>query len=102
MSASGTATAVAHPNIALAKYWGKRAGDGNVPAVPSLSVTLEGMSTTTTVSFDDTLVLNGALHDPGSRAKIRATQLLDRVRLAANTSSRARIVSSNDFPTESG
>ncbi len=81
---SRSATAIAHPNIALAKYWGKRAGEGNVPAVPSLSVTLSGMSTTTTVSFDDTLVddelvLNGA-HAEGSRPKVRASQLLDRVR----------------------
>ena len=101
-----SATAIAHPNIALAKYWGKRAGDGNIPAVPSLSVTLAGMSTATTVSFDDTLVddeleLNGA-PAAGSRPKARASQLLDRVRLAANTTTRARIVSSNDFPTASG
>ena len=101
-----SATAIAHPNIALAKYWGKRAGEGNVPAVPSLSVTLAGMSTTTTVSFDDTLVddelvLNGA-HAEGSRPKVRASQLLDRVRIAAHTTTRARIVSSNDFPTASG
>ena len=101
-----TATAIAHPNIALAKYWGKRAGEGNVPAVPSLSVTLAGMSTTTTVSFDDTLVddelvLNGAQAE-GSRPKVRASQLLDRVRIAANTTTRARVVSVNDFPTASG
>lgn len=101
-----SATAIAHPNIALAKYWGKRAGDGNIPAVPSLSVTLAGMSTTTTVSFDDTLVddeleLNGALAE-SSRPKVRASQLLDRVRAAAHTSTRARIVSVNDFPTASG
>ena len=101
-----SATAIAHPNIALAKYWGKRAGEGNVPAVPSLSVTLAGMSTTTTVSFDDTLVddevvLNGA-HAEGSRPKVRASQLLDRVRIAAHTTTRARIVSTNDFPTASG
>lgn len=101
------ATAAAHPNIALAKYWGKREGEGNVPAVPSLSVTLAGMRTTTTVSFDDTLVddelvLNDEQQAPSARAKVRATQLLDRVRAAASTTSRARIVSSNDFPTASG
>jgi len=105
-----SATAIAHPNIALAKYWGKREGDGNVPAVPSLSVTLAGMSTTTSVSFDatlvdDELVLNGVLQAPDARTKVRATQLLDRVRAAAVPqlrSSRARIVSTNDFPTASG
>jgi diphosphomevalonate decarboxylase len=107
MTASRTATAVAHPNIALAKYWGKRAGEGNVPAVPSLSVTLAGMSTTTTVSFDatlvdDELVLNGVAQAPDARAKQRATQLLDRVRAAATTTTRARVESANDFPTASG
>lgn len=106
-SRARAATAVAHPNIALAKYWGKREGEGNVPAVPSLSVTLAGMSTTTTVSFDDTLVddelvLNGAAQAHDARAKVRASQLLDRVRAAASTTTRARIESTNDFPTASG
>ena len=102
-----SATALAHPNIALAKYWGKRDGDGNVPAVPSLSVTLAGMCTRTTVSFDatlvdDELVLNGEAQASDAITKVRATQMLDRVRAAASTSSRARIVSTNDFPTASG
>ncbi|MEZ4240891.1 MAG: hypothetical protein R3F59_32985 [Myxococcota bacterium] len=35
-----SATAVAHPNIALVKYWGKRDVALNLPAVPSLSLTL--------------------------------------------------------------
>ena len=30
------ACSIAHPNIALSKYWGKREGGGNYPAVPSL------------------------------------------------------------------
>lgn len=100
------ATAVAHPNIALAKYWGKLPGAGNVPAVPSLSVTLAGMSTTTTVSFDenlvrDELVLNG-VREVDSRALFRASELLDRVRVSAGVTARARVVSDNDFPTASG
>ena len=37
-------TAVASSNIALAKYWGKREHGHNLPAVPSLSVTLAGLS----------------------------------------------------------
>lgn len=100
-----SATAVAHPNIALAKYWGKREGEGNVPAVPSLSVTLSGMTTTTTVAFEaglatDVLILGG--HETGGRPLQRASQLLDTVRAAAGISSRARITSANDFPTASG
>jgi diphosphomevalonate decarboxylase len=33
---NGESVAIAHPNVALSKYWGKREGEGNVPAVPSL------------------------------------------------------------------
>lgn len=96
-------TAVASSNIALAKYWGKREGQGNVPAVPSLSVTLEGLQTTTTVTFDapaDELVLNGVVERGG--ALERARTLLDRVRAAAKIDRFARVVSRNDFPTASG
>jgi diphosphomevalonate decarboxylase len=94
------ASAVAHPNIALSKYWGKRPGAANVPAVPSLSVTLAGLATHTTVSFGaerDTLTINGAVVDA-----TRATELLDVVRQAAGLKAAAEIVSQNDFLTASG
>jgi diphosphomevalonate decarboxylase len=42
-------TARAHPNIALIKYWGKQNQPGNLPATPSLSITLSELATTTTV-----------------------------------------------------
>lgn len=105
MSRAGFAVAIAHPNIALSKYWGKRAGEGNVPAVPSLSVTLAGLSTTTSVTFDprltqDSLELN-AVEGFGTQLA-RAKDLLDRVRAHAGTTTFARIVSRNDFPTASG
>ena len=44
-----TATAVAHPNIALIKYWGKRDEAVQLPATGSLSLTLGIAPTTTTV-----------------------------------------------------
>jgi len=102
---SGAATAIAHPNVALSKYWGKRAGSGRFPAVPSLSVTLSGLSTRTSVVFDgsaaaDSLLLNGQPSSFGDLA--RAVELLDRVRAAAGEVRRARVVSRNDFPTASG
>lgn len=55
------AVAVAHPNIALVKYWGKRPGRGNVPATPSLSITLDGLTTRTRVdaAARDSLEING-------------------------------------------
>jgi diphosphomevalonate decarboxylase len=105
MSTVRRATAVAHPNIALAKYWGKREDGHNLPAVPSLSVTLAGMSTTTTVTFDpaleaDTLLLAGAPAAAGPTARV--VGLLDRVRAASGERARALVTSENDFPTAAG
>ena len=52
--------AVAHPNLALVKYWGKKSVESNIPATPSLSITLGGLCTTTTVAEHrrDRFVLN--------------------------------------------
>ncbi len=102
---NGEATVRAHPNLALAKYWGKLEREGNFPAVPSLSVTLGGLSTTTTVRFDaglaaDRLVLNG--EETTGTELLRVVKLMDRVRAAGGSRLRARIVSDNDFPTASG
>ncbi|MFO0671460.1 MAG: diphosphomevalonate decarboxylase [Polyangiaceae bacterium] len=99
------ATAVAHPNIALSKYWGKRVGNGNFPAVPSLSLTLAGIATRTRVSFeratgDDALILNGAAAIGEPLARV--TALLDRVRAASGISTGALVETTNDFPTASG
>lgn len=99
------ATTLAHPNIALAKYWGKRDYGHNLPAVPSLSVTLAGMTTATTVTFDpalerDELVLGG--QEAPEKATARASGMLDRVRAMSGTTEKARVVSANDFPTSSG
>ena len=57
------ATVSAHPNIALVKYWGKQSGGRNIPVSPSVSVTLDTLTTTTTVeqSFNDLVVIDG--HD---------------------------------------
>ncbi len=55
-------TARAHPNIALLKYWGKQDAPGNLPAAPSLSITLDTLCTTTRVqdARTDSFSLNGA------------------------------------------
>jgi diphosphomevalonate decarboxylase len=104
-TSQGRVTVIAHPNIALSKYWGKRDGVTNVPAVPSLSVTLDGMSTRTTVRFGEDLhadrfVLDGV--EVGGEARERVCALLDRVRIATGDERRADVVSRNDFPTASG
>ncbi len=95
-----TATAVAHPNIALVKYWGKRDLPLNLPAVPSLSVTLDRFRTKTTVTWGsdvDEVLLNGAPTSGAGRAKVLAH--LDRLDPARPP---CRVVSDNNFPTAAG
>jgi diphosphomevalonate decarboxylase len=99
------AVAVAHPNVALSKYWGKRAGEGNFPAVPSLSVTLAGLSTRTRVTWRDDarrdhVVLDGRELADADAARVRT--LLDRVRSETGLRDAAEVESMNDFPTASG
>ena len=94
------ATAVAHPNIALIKYWGKRDVPLNLPAVPSLSLTLGPWRTRTTVEWgtsEDVVLLDGS---PASgRARQRVLALLD---LMVSERPPVHVVSDNDFPTAAG
>lgn len=99
------ASSKAHANIALAKYWGKCDEQLNLPVVPSLSLTLDGLWTETTVCFDsilpaDTIELNGQI--PSDREAARIIQLLDRVRSRSGVAARAQVTSTNNFPTASG
>jgi len=98
------ASAAAHPNIALIKYWGKNRTSGNLPAVDSLSVTLAAMRTQTEVDFgadvtEDELILNGR-PQPYERGRLKAC--LDALRTLAGTTRHARVRSDNDFPTGAG
>jgi diphosphomevalonate decarboxylase len=45
------ATAIAQPNIALIKYWGKRDIERNLPAVGSISITLSQLQTQVSVEL---------------------------------------------------
>ena len=98
------ATALAQPNIALVKYWGKRDAALNLPAAGSLSITLDALHTRTRVRFDDALAaddisLNGERDEAQSR-KIGA--FLDLFRTRTGTTARAHVESGNDFPTGAG
>lgn len=100
-----TATARAHPNIALVKYWGKRDEELILPAAGSLSLTLDGFATTTTVSLDpsaaeDRFSLNGAEASPAQSERV--TRFLDLVRSRAGSSSSAVVRSRNEAPTGAG
>jgi diphosphomevalonate decarboxylase len=101
----GFAQAVAHSNIALAKYWGKADAVRNLTAVPSLSLTLAALRTVTSVRFDDGLLadeLSLAGESVSGRPLLRVTKLLNDVRGRVGIETRARVESVNDFPTAAG
>jgi diphosphomevalonate decarboxylase len=101
----GFGKAVAHSNIALAKYWGKADAVRNLTAVPSLSLTLAALRTVTSVRFDQSLATDELLlggEALGGRPLLRVSQLLDNVRAQVGLTARARVESNNDFPTAAG
>lgn len=104
------AIAEASANIALIKYWGKCDEQLILPYSSSLSLTLGGFSTKTSVHFDDSLEedsvclnnieLSGDLLQSEERARI--VKMLDIVRKMARIESHARVVSKNTVPTAAG
>ena len=99
------AAARACANIALGKYWGKADVRRNIPAVPSISLTLDKLVTETKVRFDPTLSADSVRLD-GRRATAaeaaRVITMLDRVRRDARIRLHARVSSHNHFPTAAG
>lgn len=100
-----SATAVAPSNIALVKYWGKRDAGLNLPVAGSLSMTLSGLETRTTTTYDpsrtgESLRLDGHAASDGATAKLRP--VLDRVRHAVGRDGHFAIDSANNFPTGAG
>jgi len=99
------ATAIAHSNIALIKYWGKRRSTFNIPAVGSISLTLQELFTQTKVRFDpslkqDMLILNGKRSS--HEIEDRASRFLDLIRRKSDLPFKAQVVSHNNFPTGAG
>ena len=72
----GRATAEAGINIALVKYWGKRDVAANLPAVGSISLTLDDLITRTTVSFDAALDADRFVLDDEPRDDARVVEVL--------------------------
>jgi len=99
------ATASACSNLALIKYWGKKNIVLNTPAVGSISITLDALTTTTTVCFDsrfneDVFRLNGT--HAGYEKEIRVSKFLDIIRQLAKLNLHAEVISENNFPTGAG
>lgn len=100
------ATAKAHTNIALIKYWGKRNEKLILPTNNSLSVTLDGLYTETTVHFqehlkEDVFTLNN--EEITGVAYDRVTKYLDLFReYTGNLDLFAEVHSTNHVPTAAG
>lgn len=100
----------ARANIALAKYWGKCDEALNLPAVPSVSLTLDALRTETEVVRDpalreDAVSLDGREETGKGAAKVSAFLDLLRARAGVDVTAPdrfARVVSVNHFPTASG
>jgi diphosphomevalonate decarboxylase len=99
------ATAVANPNIALVKYWGKADQALNLPANPSVSMNLAALTTVTTVEFRPGLRVDAVAIDdrPAVGQPLeRVAEHLERVRSLAGIREKASVVSRNDFPAGTG
>jgi diphosphomevalonate decarboxylase len=97
--------AVAHPNMALVKYWGKRDESLILPVCGSLSMTLDVFPTTTRVTLTpqtraDAVIFNG-LPAPAS-VYTRIEKFLDLVRSLAGRSEHALVDTNNTVPTGAG
>ena len=91
-------TAIAHPNIALIKYWGKQDKILNHPASPSLSITLDTLITKTkvSVSTETRLQLNGKRNED-----LKVAKFLDLFREQFELPP-VSVETDNNFPTGAG
>lgn len=102
---SRQATALAHPNLALIKYWGNRDDQLRIPANGSIALTLGAFETRTSAEWirgqgQDELTIHG---QPASASAVRrASAVLDAIRELAGFDDRARIASANSFPSDAG
>jgi len=105
----GAVRARAGVNFALIKYWGKAPArgplDANLPAVPSLSLTLEDPWTEVTVRLApeqpaDTMVVDGVPLDEGGMRRVVA--VLDRVRELADLAAPFAATSVSRVPMAAG
>lgn len=98
-------TAQAHSNIALVKYWGKKDEGLRLPRNSSVAIALDEAYTLTTVEFDekyesDEVELIGEGFEEDEKEKVK--KHLDRVRKLAGITTKAKVVSQNNFPKSAG
>lgn len=94
--------AQAQPNIALVKYWGKSNIARNLPAVGSLSITLDGLYSRMSVEIlddpgADSLTVNG---DENTELLARVSGCIDLI--TGSERGAARVRSETNFPVAAG
>ncbi|OGJ37509.1 MAG: diphosphomevalonate decarboxylase [Candidatus Pacebacteria bacterium RIFOXYB1_FULL_39_46] len=97
-------TVLAHSDVALIKYWGKKDVATQLPENSSVSVALNGLDTITTVEFDDKLLADDIVIQGSREAKEveRVVLHLERIRNLAQIKTYAKVVSKNTFPKATG
>jgi diphosphomevalonate decarboxylase len=103
--AAPSITAIAHPNIALIKYWGNRDPSLRLPANGSISITLENLETRTSVEFSDSLKSDQiTINDKRAtgEAFTRVQEHLNRIRILADVDNPAMVRSNSTFPQSAG
>ena len=100
-----TATAIAHANIAVAKYWGKRDTSLNLPLFDSVAFNVEALTSTTTAVWTDDVQTDVLIIDdvrlPDHRLT-RCRRILDKIRYDRNWNKNCILTSNNSFPQSSG
>lgn len=99
------ASAIAHSNIALIKYWGKKNEELIIPTNSSLSITMDAIYTKATVKFDkhltkDELYINGKKEE--GKSLERLSKFLDIVREMSGEKIFASVKTETNFPLGSG
>ena len=96
-------TAIAHPNFALIKYWGKADSRSNIPAMSSISLTIDSLTSTTKISIntdstENIWILNGKDQDDLGRIN----PVLKYLNNISRNNFGCIIKSENNFPTSAG
>lgn len=97
-------TVTSYANIAIIKYWGKENQAKMIPSTSSISLTLENMFTTTSISFlpdtatSDQFYMNGVLQNDEEHTKISA--IIDQFRQPGQAF--VKMETQNNMPTAAG
>lgn len=94
------AVAVASPNLALVKYWGKASVEDNLPATPSIGITLKDLFSE--VSVSETSAGDRVVVDGETQEIPRFRPFLDALRARGKTTASFRIEGTNSFPGGAG